>query len=68
VALAPPASDPAPSPSEAPGPPIVEPVHDPAALAAWEEPPDPVHWDDPYEADHEIAVALHGLAGLADSD
>jgi hypothetical protein len=37
-------------------------------LAAWEEPPDPVNWDDPFAADDEVAADLHGLHGFDYSD
>jgi hypothetical protein len=37
----------------------------PLAPAAFpDEPPDIVEWEDPYDADHEAAIAIHGMAGF----
>jgi Reverse transcriptase (RNA-dependent DNA polymerase) len=48
------------------GPPNVDlvPHHPPAPVAAYADPPVAVDWEDPYDADHEASIAIHGMAGL----
>jgi hypothetical protein len=33
-------------------------------VAAYADPPVAVDWEDPYDADHEASIAIHGMAGL----
>jgi hypothetical protein len=36
----------------------------PPAPAAFDEPPDVFEWEDPYDADQEASIAIHGMAGF----
>jgi hypothetical protein len=48
----------APSPSE------VAPAHPPAPAAPEDEPPDVFDWEDPYDADQEASIAIHGIVSF----
>jgi hypothetical protein len=42
----------------------VAPAHPPAPAAFEDTHPDVLDWEDPYDADHEASIALHGIASF----
>jgi hypothetical protein len=42
----------------------VAPAHPPAPAAFEDDLPDVLDWEDPYDADQEASIALHGIASF----